>query len=69
MRSGAKSYRRKGFLIYEEMRKYLTVYKEAAVVIHDFAPYPTEFPYILGKFSFLFYQCSKYSHCFNSPSL
>jgi hypothetical protein len=24
----AKSYVRKGFLIYEEMRKYLTIYKE-----------------------------------------
>ncbi len=27
--SGAKSYMRKGFLIYEEMGKYLTIYKEA----------------------------------------
>jgi hypothetical protein len=27
--SGAKSYMRKGFLLYEEMRKYLTIYKEA----------------------------------------
>ncbi len=27
--SVAKSYMRKGFLIYEEMRKYLTIYKEA----------------------------------------
>jgi hypothetical protein len=25
----AKSYMRKGFLIYEEMRKYLTIYEEA----------------------------------------
>jgi hypothetical protein len=25
----AKSYMRKGFLIYEEMRKYLTIFKEA----------------------------------------
>jgi hypothetical protein len=25
----AKSYRRKGFLIYEEMREYLTIYEEA----------------------------------------
>ncbi len=30
--SGAKSYMRKGFLIYEEMRKYLTL-----LVIYDFA--------------------------------
>jgi hypothetical protein len=29
MRSVAKPYMRKGFLIYEEMRKYLTIYKEA----------------------------------------
>jgi hypothetical protein len=29
MGSGAKSYMRKGFLIYEEMRKYLTMYEEA----------------------------------------
>ncbi len=27
--SGAKSYTRKGFLIYEEMRKYLVIYEEA----------------------------------------
>ncbi len=32
MGSGAKSYMRKGFLIYEEMRKYLTTYEE--VVSH-----------------------------------
>ncbi len=29
MRSVAKSYMMKGFLIYEEMRKYLTTYEEA----------------------------------------
>jgi hypothetical protein len=29
MVSGAKSYMRKGFLIYEEMRKYFTIYEEA----------------------------------------
>jgi hypothetical protein len=28
MISGAKSYIRKGFLIYEKMRKYLTMYEE-----------------------------------------
>ncbi len=28
-RAVAKSYMRKGFLIYEEMRKYLTIYEEA----------------------------------------
>ncbi len=29
MGSGARSYMRKGFLIYEEMGKYLTIYEEA----------------------------------------
>jgi len=29
MGSGAKSYMRKGFLIYEEMRKYFTIYEKA----------------------------------------
>jgi hypothetical protein len=31
--SGAKSYMRKGFLIYEEMRKYFATYKEAVTHI------------------------------------
>jgi hypothetical protein len=35
----AKSYMRKGFLMYEEMRKYLVIYEEA-VVIYDFATAP-----------------------------
>ncbi len=30
MGSGAKSYMRKGFLIYEEFRKYLVIYEEVA---------------------------------------
>ncbi len=33
----AKSYMRKGFLIYEEMRK---IFEEAGIVINDFAPDP-----------------------------
>ncbi len=37
MGSGAKSYMRKGFLMYEEMYKYFTIYEEAN---------PSEFPYI-----------------------
>ncbi len=36
MGSGAKSYMWKGFPIYEEMRKFFTIY--------DFAPDPSEFP-------------------------
>ncbi len=42
MGSGAKSYMRKGFLIYEEMHKYL----RRALVIYDFAPDPSKFPNI-----------------------
>jgi hypothetical protein len=29
MRSGAKSYMRKGFLIYEEMRNFFPIYEDA----------------------------------------
>ncbi len=57
MGSGAKSYMRKGFLIYEEMHKYFhhTVqYMRGAIVIYDFAPIPSEFPYVRGKVYFLF---------------
>ncbi len=32
----AKSYKRKGFLIHEEMRKYLVIYEEV-VIYDDFA--------------------------------
>jgi hypothetical protein len=38
---------RKGFLINEEMRKYLTIFEEAVLAIYDFASaLPSEFPYI-----------------------
>jgi hypothetical protein len=37
--SAAKSYMRKGFLIYEEMHKYLVIYEEA-LAIYDFATDP-----------------------------
>jgi hypothetical protein len=33
MGSGAKSYMRKGFLIYEEMRKFFPIYEEAVSYI------------------------------------
>jgi hypothetical protein len=38
----AKSYRRKGFLIYEEMRKYFPIYEEQRrpLVTYDFATAP-----------------------------
>jgi hypothetical protein len=55
MGSVAKSYMMKGFLIYEGMRKYLTIYEEAvSQTIYDFA---ADVPYRCGKFDFLFYQC------------
>jgi hypothetical protein len=31
---------RKGFLIYEEMHKYLTIYEKTVIVIYDFATAP-----------------------------
>ncbi len=42
MESVAKSYMRKGFLIYEEMRKYLTISYEEAVshILYNFATDP-----------------------------
>jgi hypothetical protein len=40
-RAVAKSYMRKGFLIYEEMLKYLTIYSmRRPLVIYDFASAP-----------------------------
>ncbi len=47
MGSGAKSYKRKGFLIHTRMWKYtniFTIYEEVVIVIYDFAPDPSEFP-------------------------
>jgi hypothetical protein len=40
--SVAKSYMRKGLLLYEEMRRCLAVYEEA-VSIYDLQPIPSEF--------------------------
>ncbi len=42
MGSGAKSYMRKGFLIF----KIFSPYKRRSLVIFDFAPDPSEFPNI-----------------------
>jgi hypothetical protein len=44
MGSGAKSYMRKGLLIYEEFAN-LSPYMRRPLVIYDFAPDPSEFPY------------------------
>ncbi len=47
MGSGAKSYMIKGFVTYEEMRKYcIKPYMRMPLVIYYFAPDPSEFPYI-----------------------
>ncbi len=55
----AKSYMRKGFLIYEEMRKYLAIYVEAVShICMTLQLLHSEFPYIWGKFYFLFYPCN-----------
>jgi hypothetical protein len=41
MGATAKSYMRRGFLIYEEMQKYLTIYEEAVSHLqYDFATDP-----------------------------
>ncbi len=57
----AKSYMRKGFLIYEEMHKYLTIYEEAVShVCMSLQLLHYEFPDIWGKFTFLFYQCTPF---------
>jgi hypothetical protein len=51
MGSGAKSNMRKGFLIYEEMYNYSTIYEE--VVSHNFAPDPISIYMRKSLFSFL----------------
>ncbi len=56
MGSGAESYMRKGFLIYEKMRKYLVIqYMRRPLVIMTLLP--SRFSCIWGKLCFLFYQC------------
>jgi hypothetical protein len=67
----AKSYMMKGFLIYEEMRKHLVIYKEEAVshTYMTFQPLPSGLPYIWGKFSFLFYQFSEHNTVINKNEM
>ncbi len=51
-----------GFLIYEEMRKLAQIFSHIWGVRKSYItlqPLPSEFPYIWGKFNFLFYQCIK----------
>ncbi len=54
MGSGAKSYMRKGFLVYEEMRKYLTINEEAVSHIW-LCTGLSEFPYTVYEEKFLFF--------------
>ncbi len=42
--------------------------RRPSVIIYDFATDPSEFPYILEKFHFLFYQCDAGNPTFTSPS-
>jgi hypothetical protein len=51
MESGAKSYMRKGFLIYEEIRKNFTIYEEA--VCMTLQPIPLNF--LIYEENFLFF--------------
>ncbi len=46
MGSGAKSYMRKDFLIYMWKCANFSPYMWRPLVIYDFAPNPSEFPYI-----------------------
>jgi hypothetical protein len=60
MGSGAKSYMRKGFLIYKEMRKYLTIYEEAVSYIWLCTRSHLNFLMVRNFFFLLFYQCSNH---------
>ncbi len=53
MGSVAKSYMRKGVLLYEEMRQYLSIYEEA-LVIYDFATDPNWISLYMRKIWFYF---------------
>jgi hypothetical protein len=54
MGSGAKSYMRKSFLIYEEMRKYFTKYEEA-LVIYSMTLHPIPLNFLIYEENFLFF--------------
>ncbi len=54
----ATSYMRKGFLIYEEMRKYFTIYEAAVSHVWLCNCSIPKFLIYEDKFDFLFYQCT-----------
>jgi hypothetical protein len=58
MEAVAKSYMRKGFLIYEEMHKYLAIYEEA-VSIFDFVTAPFWISLYEENFVFFFISAVK----------
>jgi len=53
----AKSYKRKSFLIYDEMRKYFPIYEEAVSHICLCTCYTLNFLIYEENLDFLFYQC------------
>jgi hypothetical protein len=60
----AESYMRKGFLIYEEMRKYFTIYCTRMWIGGHWSlqPIPSEFPFFIFFFiSAVYSGCTKYS--------
>jgi hypothetical protein len=67
----AKSYMRKGFLIYEEMRKYFVIiYIRRPLVIYDFATAPLlDFLIDEENFVFFFYQCTPIYICLDEWGL
>jgi hypothetical protein len=69
MGADAESYMRKGFLIYEEIRKYLTIYEEAVShICMTLQPIPSEFPFSEENFDF-FYQCNPQTYAGYCPVL
>ncbi len=54
MGSGAKSYMRKGFLVWGNAQIF-SPYLRRSLVICDFAPTPSEFPYIQYEENFIFF--------------
>jgi hypothetical protein len=54
MGSVSKSYMKKGFLIYEQLGKYLDTFDEAVIVIYDFATESVLISLHMGKIFFSF---------------
>ncbi len=64
----AKSYMRKGILIYEERRKYLVIYEEAVShTVYDFATNPFRISLYVYEENFIFFFISVISPSRHSP--